>query len=83
MHVAHGMGELGELGLSGLGDAWVGVSGSGNAKGTREIEIFFTICIPNMHPLGAFPNNRPRAVLGHVSDVAAFEVAQELEVGIH
>ncbi len=83
VHIAHRVGELGELGLGGAGDARIGVAGGGDGEGGGEVEILFAVGVPYVDALGAFPNDGPRAVLREVGDVAAFVVAQEFEVGVH
>ena len=83
MHIAHRVRQLGELRLPGLGDARVGMAGGGHGKGAGEVEILFAVRIPNVYTLCVLPDNRPRAVIRKVRDVAAFVLLQQLEVRIH
>ena len=81
VHIAHRVRQLGELRLSGFGDARVGMAGGGHGKGTGEVEILFAVRIPNVYTLCVLPDNRPGAFLRKVSDIAALVLLQEFEVG--
>ncbi len=59
VHVAHRVQQPGHLSLTGFDDPGVGMAGGGDAKGGRQVQIFFAIGIPNVHGPGAFPDNRP------------------------
>src|ERR1044071_3336984 len=69
MDVAHRVQEFGHLFLAAAHDTRIRVSRRSDAKGRGEIEIFAAVLIPDMHPLSAFPNDRPRAVRFDVSNV--------------
>ena len=79
MHVAHGVQKPGHLLLTGLDDARVGVTGGGNTKRGGQIEIFFSVSVPNVNVLGAVPNDGPRTVRLNEHDVARFVITQRAE----
>ena len=62
MHIAHRVQQFCHLLLAGFDDARIRVTGRGDAEGGGQIEIFFPFRIPDVHALGAFPNDRPRTV---------------------
>jgi hypothetical protein len=70
MHVAHGMQQPSHLFLTGFDDLRVRMAGGGDAKGRRQIQIFFSVDIPNVRLPGAVPDDGPRAIRLPEDDVA-------------
>ena len=79
MHVAHGVQKPGHLGLPGLDDAQVGMTGGGNAKRGGQIEIFFPVRVPDVNVPGAVPNDGPGAVRLHKHNVARLVITQPVK----
>src|SRR5437016_2023149 len=79
MNIAHRVQQLRHLLLTRLDDPPIRMTGGGNSKCGCQIEVFFSIRVPNVNAPRALPNNRPRAVRSDERDVARFVVAEKLK----
>ena len=74
MHVAHRVEQSRHLLLSGFDDVRIRMTGGGNAKCPGQIQILFPIGVPNVNVLGAFPDNRPRAIGFNMNNISRLEI---------
>ena len=79
MHIAHRVQQSRHLFLAGFDDIWIGVAGGGDAECAGQIQIFFSVGVPDKNVFGALPDNRPRTVRFAEQDVARLMFAQQLQ----
>lgn len=79
MEISHGVQEPGHLPLGCLDDARIGMTGGGDPKGRGQVEIRFPVGIPDVHALGALPDDGPGKVRFDERHVARFEGAEQFE----
>ena len=79
VHITHRMKQLSHLFFSCLHHPRVGMPGSRYSERRCQIEIFFSLHIPNVDTARAFPNDWPRTVRLDERDIARFVRAQRLE----
>lgn len=79
VHVPHGVREFGELLLSGANDVRGGVPQGGDTKCRSEIQVSFSVHVPDPAVFSTIPNDGPAPLRIDKGDVWRFELAQSRE----
>src|SRR5262252_187522 len=75
VHVPHRMEQPAHLHLSGPDHAGIGMARRRHTERSRQIQVPFSIHIPNINTLGPLPDNRPRAIRLNERNIARFVCA--------